>query len=170
MQHIGFTKKAKGLDGSIKVKIFDEFVEDFVQAEVIFLTIGGKEIPYFIEKIDLQSELVVQLEDVTDRNTAAQLSSKSIYLREQDILADEKRQLETEELAYAYLTNFLMVDEVAGEIGEIEEVIELPQQEMAVVNYKNKEILIPLNDQLITEIDKNHQQIKVALPDGLLEL
>lgn len=170
MQHVGFTKKAKGLDGSIKVKIFDEYLEDFAQVEVIFLEMGGKEIPYFIEKIELQSEIVVQLEDVKDRNTAAQLTSKSIFLREQDILVDEERQLEVEGLEYGFITGFIMIDEMAGKIGAIEEVIELPQQEMAVINYKNKEILIPLNEQLITGIDEAKKEVKVALPDGLLEL
>ncbi|MFK7934861.1 MAG: ribosome maturation factor RimM, partial [Saprospiraceae bacterium] len=170
MQHIGYTKKAKGLDGSIKVKIFDEHLEDFAQAEVLFLEISGKHLPYFIEKVEVQSDLVVQFEDVADRNTAAMLTGKSIFMRESDLLAEEDKQLELEELEYAFLTGFLMKDETVGEVGKIEEVVELPQQEMAVVSYQNKEIMIPLNEQLITEIKEKEQFLIVDLPAGLLEL
>ena len=170
MQHIGYTKKPKGLDGSLKVKIFDEYLEDFAQTEVLFLEINGREIPYFIEKVELQKELVVQLEEINDRNAAAQLVNKSIYLRNEDIIADEERQLEVAELAYAHLVDFLLTDTELGEVGKIAEVIEMPQQEMAVVNYHEKEVLIPLNDQLIQGIDTAARVVTVQLPAGLLEL
>lgn len=170
MQHIGYTKKAKGLDGSLKVKIFDEYVEDFAQAEVLFLEMSGKHLPFFVQKLEVQSDLVVQFEDVTDRNSAALLTGKSIFLRPQDILADEDRQLEIEELEYAFVEGFLLKDPRLGVIGTIKEVIELPQQEMAVVDYQNKEILIPLNEQLIEEINETTQEITIDLPDGLLDL
>jgi len=63
-----------------------------------------------------------------------------------------------------------LVDENHGLIGIINEVTEMPQQEMAVLNYREKEILIPLHATLIEAIDTTNQKITVRLPEGLLDL
>jgi 16S rRNA processing protein RimM len=36
--------------------------------------------------------------------------------------------------------------------------------------YKNKEILFPLNEDMIVEIDEDEKTLLVDLPEGLLEL
>ena len=65
---------------------------------------------------------------------------------------------------------FLLVDKELGEIGVIEEVLELPQQEMAVVKKEGKEVMIPLNDTFVKGIDRTKKRIDVELPEGLLDL
>jgi len=79
--------------------------------------------------------------------------------------------LEFEEtLIYQKYVSFEISDKTLGEIGVIEEIIEYPQQEMAAVTYKDKEVLIPLNDQLIVKIDLDGKRIEMDLPEGLLAL
>jgi 16S rRNA processing protein RimM len=46
----------------------------------------------------------------------------------------------------------------------------MPQQEIAVVVYQNKEVLIPLNEKLIVSIDEDKKVILMDLPEGLLTL
>ena len=41
---------------------------------------------------------------------------------------------------------------------------------MAVVDIEGRDVLIPLSDQLITEIDKDQKIIHMEIPEGLLEL
>ncbi|MEL7021270.1 MAG: ribosome maturation factor RimM [Bacteroidota bacterium] len=170
MQHIGYTKKAKGLDGSLKVKIFEEYLEDFARATVLFLEINGKPLPYFIQKVEVQQDLVVQLEEVSDRNAAALVAGKPILLRTEDLLAATEREWVVEGLTYAHLEGFTLVDETIGVIGTIGAIIELPQQEMAIVEHDGKEVLIPLNEQLITHLDESQQLVRLDLPTGLLQL
>lgn len=55
-------------------------------------------------------------------------------------------------------------------MGEILEVKEYPQQFLATVNYKETEVLIPLNEAFILEIDMDKKVVKFDLPEGLLEL
>lgn len=64
----------------------------------------------------------------------------------------------------------LLVDQNAGEIGHITEVLEMPQQEMAAVQYQGREVLIPLNEQFIIEVDHATQKVLMDLPEGLLNL
>jgi 16S rRNA processing protein RimM len=63
----------------------------------------------------------------------------------------------------------MLVDAQAGPVGPIEEVLEMPQQEMALVRYKGRETLIPLNTHFIQRVDTERREVLVDLPDGLLE-
>ena len=65
---------------------------------------------------------------------------------------------------------FTIIDKNLGEIGTIESVVEFPQQDMAFVTYKEKEVMIPLNDSIVTQIDEDKKELIVDLPEGLLEL
>ena len=43
-------------------------------------------------------------------------------------------------------------------------------QDLIVVDYKNRNVLIPFAEQLITNIDKDEQILEMDLPNGLLEI
>ena len=52
----------------------------------------------------------------------------------------------------------------------IEDIEEYPQQEMAVLKYKEKTILIPLIESFIEREDEANKRIYINLPEGLLDL
>ena len=54
--------------------------------------------------------------------------------------------------------------------GEIIAVNEYPQQFIATVLYKKTEIMFPLNEDIIVEIDDEEETILVNLPEGLLDV
>ncbi|MEZ4981135.1 MAG: 16S rRNA processing protein RimM [Saprospiraceae bacterium] len=126
--------------------------------------------PYFIEEIRGEQFLIVKLEDVNNREQALEIGGKEMALRQEDILDDEERTLEPEGLQYAHLKGYEIHDEEIGPVGFIEEVIEMPQQEMAMIIYKSREVLIPLNDSLIMKIKEKEKVVQMSLPEGLLEL
>jgi 16S rRNA processing protein RimM len=170
--NIGHTKRAHGLTGEIKVSIEDQYLEDFLKNERIFIAVKSSKIPYFIANVRGKGELIVQLEDVVGRDAAQVLQSKEIFLREQDILHEEERELEVpdDSLEYEGLTGFFILDKTLGEIGVINEVLEMPQQEMAFMVYKGREVLVPLNKQLIVEVDEEKRIVHMDLPEGLLDV
>ena len=63
-----------------------------------------------------------------------------------------------------------IIDKETDAVYEILRVEEYPQQLMAVVQPGDKEILIPLSDQLITSIDKPNRVLMMNIPEGLLDL
>ena len=169
---IGRTRKAHSLTGELKVFIEERYLEDFMKNERIFLEIKGVKIPYFIANVRGGGEMIMKLEEVDNRDTATLLQSREVMLREQDILPDHLREYEMPEeetLAYGHLVGFLLTDETLGEIGTIDEVLEMPQQEMAFLKYKNREVLVPLNEQFISSVDDKNKRVMVDLPDGLLD-
>ena len=55
-------------------------------------------------------------------------------------------------------------------IGPIISTMSRIGQDLIVVDYKNKNVLIPFTEQLITNIDKKEQILEMDLPNGLLEI
>lgn len=167
---IGYTKKVHGIKGELKVFIEPRFLEDFLKNERIFIDVRGTKVPYFIQNVRGSQDLIVALEEVDKPESAQALQSREIFLREKDILPDHLRELEPEEegLAYAYLEGFLLVDQTLGELGPIEEVLDMPQQEMALLTLKGRDVLIPLNEALILSIDETGKKVLMDLPEGLV--
>lgn len=169
--NIGYTKKLHGLQGELKLFIEERYLEDFLKNERIFLDVKGAKVPYFVADVRGKGELILKLEDVDTRDAAFALQSREVFLREQDLVPEHERELEIENetLEYERLTGFLLLDKTAGEVGRIEEVLDMPQQEMAFLKYKGREVLIPLNEQFITSIDEKGKRVFMDLPEGLLE-
>ena len=69
------------------------------------------------------------------------------------------------------LLGFLVIDEEHGELGEIVDVTEMPQQFIATVELEEgKQLMFPLSEDLILGIDAEEEIIEVDLPEGLVDL
>ncbi len=170
--NIGHTRKTHGVNGEMKVAIEERYLEDFLKNERIFLDIKGVKVPYFVASVRGKGDMIMLLEEVTNKEAAFALQSREIHLRETDLIPDHQRELEIEpeeELEYAHLVGFQLMDKTLGEVGSIREVLDMPQQEMAFLDYQGREVLVPLNAQLIVSVDKKSRTVHMDLPDGLLE-
>lgn len=170
--NIGYTKKVYGVKGEIKIHVESKYLEDFLKADIAFIELAGKQVPYFIESLHPAFPIIGKFEDINSREEALDIVAKKVFLRSSDLIPAEERTLpvEAESLQYKVCEGFMMLDINAGKIGKIKEVLEYPQQEMALVAYKGKEILIPMNDQLIVKINEAEKLVEVDLPEGLLSL
>jgi 16S rRNA processing protein RimM len=166
---IGATQNTHALKGELKVFIEEEYEDDFLNIDTVFLTIAGKNIPYFIESVRGGNAMIVKFEDIDTIEAAAKIAKKPIQIRATDRIPEEERIVE-EISSFDYLEGYMMVDKSIGQLAVIEEVMEMPQQEMAVIQYLNQEKLVPLNDRFIVSVDDKNKIVTVDLPEGLLEL
>ena len=60
--------------------------------------------------------------------------------------------------------------EKIGDVGFIKYVNDKSPQHLFVLEYDKKEILIPINDELIIKIDRKKKLIRMNLPNGLIQL
>jgi 16S rRNA processing protein RimM len=65
---------------------------------------------------------------------------------------------------------FNIVDKERGSVGAIEDVMQTGHQWLAKVTYEGKEVLIPLIDQMILDINVRNKFIRMELPEGLLDI
>jgi len=167
---IGALKKPHGLNGEMKVYIPEHYLEDFFQAKAVFLKTDGTMLPYFVNEVRGGAFIILNLEEIDSREKALRMASKEIYLRTKDLIPESEKEIISDELEYGAYVGYNIQDAEAGVIGSIERVEEYPQQEMAIVIYNEKEIMIPLNDHFITKIDNDAKVVLVDLPEGLLNL
>lgn len=167
--NIGRAGKAHGIKGEIKAVVEDAYWEDFLNAEIVFIELRGQHLPYFIEDVRAGNAVLLKLEEVNSREDAQMLNGKLLYLQAEDILADDDRTIVIAP-GYERYTGYTIHDSESGLVGKIAEVVEMPQQMMAFVNYQGREILIPLNEQFILKADDEQQLLLMDLPNGLLDL
>ena len=166
---IGYTKKAYGVKGQVKVVVEDRFLEDFVKSDFVFMDLLGKPAPFFIETIEDMGDLLLKVEEIDTPQQANDIVAKNIYLREKDLSNPIVEEPESD-LEFSDLVGFLLADVEQGDIGTIKEIQEFPQQEIAVVEFEGKEIFIPLHEKLFTSIDEEGKKITLQLPEGLFDL
>ncbi len=166
---IGSTKKPHGLKGELKLYVEEKYVEDLMNAEILMIDIKGRPTPFFIEDIRFGNNIIAKFEDVNTPEAAMSIANKEISLRESDLIPDDEREIEIETMPYEHCIGYTIVNE--GEtVGVIDNIVEYPQQEMAILNYKNKEVLVPLNQHFIKKVDDKNKVIEMVLPEGLLDL
>jgi 16S rRNA processing protein RimM len=166
---IGATQNPHGLKGELKVFIEEEYEDDFHNTDTVFLVYAGKSVPYFVESVRGGNAMIVKFEGIDSIEAATRIAKKPLEIRESDRIPEEERVVEMVE-SFDFLEGYTIIDVSLGQIAVIEEVIEMPQQEMAVIQYNNNERLVPLNDRLIVSIDDKTKTITMDLPEGLLDL
>jgi 16S rRNA processing protein RimM len=122
-------------------------------------------LPWFIESVKIKSdnEVYLTLDGITNREAALKITQKEVWLPEADFKKFAAKS------APANLLGYTIVD-ADKPLGPILEVIEQPHQMLCRIEINSKEVLIPLHDGTLQNIDHKKRQVIVELPDGLLEI
>ena len=167
---IGNTRKSYGIKGEMKLHLNEAYLEDIFNLQVVFLKINGKHVPYFVESVRAGNAILIKFEDINSPEETITIASKEIYARQEDLIPEEDRTIEVEGLEFEKFKGYTITDVEKGRVGVIKEIVEYPQQEMAVVEYDEREILIPMNKKLIDSVDDVKKVLVLDLPEGLLDL
>jgi 16S rRNA processing protein RimM len=163
---VGYITKTRGLKGEVQVAFSYEEPEK-LKINAVFIEVNSKLVPYFVTffKIPMPQVGYFSFEDIDHIDKAQALTKKKIYLPNR--LKPKKKK---EEFSFTDLVGFIASDTQKGVLGEITEVKEYPQQYIATIIYQEKEVLVPLNEAFILDIDIKANTISLDLPDGLLDL
>lgn len=165
----GRTYKVYGLKGALWISIAKKFQAFVKKNKVIFFNVEGNPVPFFIEKISVDDNWLVQLKDVENPETAALLTNQSIYVDQSRMKMDPGKMDEEMDDEESWI-GFTLFDKTSGHSGIINAIEEFPQQLMAVVSFKDKEHYILLREEWIQQVDANSKTIQMELPVGMFEL
>ena len=165
--HIGQSGKSRGLDGQFKIRIDASLTEVVTKARALFIDLDGSKVPFLIEDCKDQGDVLVKLEEVDNPEEASKLLNRPLFLDKSEVPEAYFKQLE--ENIHPF-TGFTIIDTEDVQIGSIIEIVEYPEQLMAKVNYKGKQVLIPIHPDFIVDIAEEQRHLKMNLPDGLLNL
>lgn len=166
MIRIGKLVATHGLKGNLILSHIVGNSKWLKKGQALFVELQkGSHIPYFVAdlKASANDEYIVQLEDIDKIESAKRMVSKHVYVQE-DILAGH-----ADDSPLLWI-GFHMTDKKAGSLGVIEDVLQTGSQWLAKLTIQDKEVLIPLIEQMVKAIDIKKKTITTDLPEGLLEI
>ena len=160
---IGRLGKAHGVKGEVSFQ-FDDDIFDRVDADYLVLDIDGILVPFFMEEYRFRSDSVclVKFCNVDTQQRAQELTGCDVFFPR--ALAEEGDEMPS----LSMLVGFEIVNVANGKaIGHIAAI----DDSTANILFEMEDgMLIPANDDLIEVIDAEQQQIKMNIPQGLLEI
>ena len=156
---IGYFSRTHGLKGQLVLKQYRDLEPESLRA--VFVDIRGSKAPYFVSAFNSSGQgLLISLEEVDTIEKAKLLLNKQVYADE-NILAP----VEVDELV-----GYELIDRTQGSLGVIKAITENGAQSLVHLEYKGREVLLPLVDELIEEIDDQKKLVRYNAPDGLIDM
>lgn len=148
--------------------MIDTQYKSYIKKDVfIFFDLDGSKVPFQITNVDDGNHFVISLQDVTNKNDSDQLNNIEFFIPLDSVKARHKHSPKN---IRGKWDEYRIMDEQTKIMYDVIRVEEFPQQLMAIIEIENKEILLPLSDQLISSIDKENKIIRMMIPEGLLDL
>ncbi len=165
--YVGTIVNKFSFKGELLVKLDTDEPELFTEMESVFIEIGKNLVPFFIEKSQLHKSLLlrIKIEDIDDEAAADSMMKRDLYLPLTFL-----PKLEGNKFYFHEVINFKMVDSHHGNIGVISGINDTTTQAIFEVDFNGTQILIPLNDHFIDQVDRKNKTIYVTTPAGLIDL
>ena len=163
---LGRIAKVSGFEGAVTVKLEKDFFENIPVMESVFLEIEGKPVPFFISESEYSGAGTIKLtfEDFDSVEKVAEFTNCRVFLTSGFIRDDNKED-------HANLTGYRVFINENELLGSITEVISNPGQFLLnITSVNKKEILIPLHEDFIVNINDTEKFIVMDIPEGLIDL
>ncbi len=165
---MGFVQKPHGIHGELVIRFQEEFYETLEECPTLFLEIDQLLVPYFITEEGLRfksgESVITQLKWIDSDKKAKELCGLSVYVDEDDVVVNE------DELTPNALVGYQLFDVDLGLIGKITDVNDYAGNLLLSVEYRGKEALVPLNEELIVRFDDENRELEMQIPLGLFDL
>jgi 16S rRNA processing protein RimM len=165
--YLGKIAKKFSFKGEVLIYLDTDEPELYENMESVFVEFNKNLVPFFIENSSLHKNdfLRVQFEDVDSEAEADTLLGCEVYLP-----LSMLPKLEGNQFYFHEVIGFEIEDKRLGVFGKIVSVNDTTAQPLFEVVNGNVEILIPMIDQFLVEIDRKNKKVIMDLPEGLVEM
>lgn len=165
--YLGKIVKPFSFKGEVLIKLDTDEPESYEKIDAVFIEVKDNLIPFFVEQSKLhKSDLLrVKFEDIDDENDVNSLLKCDLYL---PLTALPK--LDDDQFYFHEVIGFDVVDSIKGLVGTIKYINDNTAQTLIVIENENKEVLIPMNDDIIDSVNKSGKKICITAPEGLIDL
>ncbi|WP_027065105.1 ribosome maturation factor RimM [Maribacter sp. Hel_I_7] len=153
--------------GEVLVKLDTDDPEIYENMESVFVSLGNNLVPFFIKRCRLHKSnlLRIDFEEVKSESDADRIMKSGLYLP-----LTMLPKLTGNKFYYHEIVGFNMIDAVHGDIGIVQSVNDTTAQALFEVQKEDKQLLIPVSDDIITKVDRANKSIFVKTPEGLVDL
>lgn len=138
---------------------------DYSQLDGVYVSINKKLVLYTIKSIRINNNKSTVRFDGVEYEDLERLLGRELYLP-LELLPP----LEGNKFYFHEIIGFEVIDSEKGNIGKILGVYENAPQPLLSIDCEGKEILLPIIDEVILNVDRQAKQMSVKSPEGLIEL
>ena len=162
---LGKITKPFGYKGQVVFFLDVDCPDDYSGLDSVFVEVKGHLLPYFIKEIKINgNKAIVTFEDISTEE-AQSLIGSNLFLP-----LDLLPKLTGNRFYFHEVIGWRVVDNQKGDIGTIVSVIDYPAQPIFQIMKNEKEILIPIIDQVIKKVDRTEKVMYIEAPNGLIDL
>ena len=164
--NVGRIVRTHGFKGDLSIKLDVDNPDEYIELESVFVEINGKLIPFFMTLFELRQkgQARVHFEGIDDEQAAQSLLKKQLYLPLEFLPP-----LDGTDFYYHEMPGFQAYDTEHGLIGTITSILEGGAQDLFSIDANGKEVLLPIVDELILELDREKKTILINAPEGLID-
>lgn len=165
--YLGVITRTQGIKGNVNIYLDVDNPENYSKMESVFVEINKSLVPFFIDYIQVRNrnQAIVKFEGVDTEADASRMINLQLYLP-----AEVLPQLQGNKFYYHEITGYNVVDTNHGPIGYVEEVLDYPNNALIQLNFNKREILLPIRDEVIHNVDRETRTISVTAPAGLIDI
>ena len=165
--YLGKIAKKFSFKGEVLAYLDTDEPELYQNLESVFVELNKTLVPFFIESSSLHKEkfLRVRFEDIQTEEDADEIMGSEIYLP-----LSMLPQLEDTQFYFHEVIGFDVLDTKHGNIGKISAINDSGAQPLFEINKNGIELLIPLIDDFIIDLDRKNKTITLETPEGLVDL
>jgi 16S rRNA processing protein RimM len=165
--YLGKIAKKFSFKGEVLAYLDTDEPELYENLESVFVECNKHLVPFFIETSSPHKNdfLRVRFEDVTTEEEAEALLGNDLYLP-----LSMLPKLSGNKFYFHEVIGFEVEDQRLGVVGKIQSVNDSTAQPLFEVLNGAVEILIPMIDHFLVQIDRENKKVVMNLPEGLIEM
>ena len=164
---LGTLVKTHGVSGELIINLGNLNYKNIQEMESVFIEFDGLLVPFFIEHVTAKgtSAVAVKFDGIDVEDQASEFINCKVYST--SLLEMEGDSV----LTYAKsLQGFQVVDQKLGNLGVIYEFLDVSNNPLFKIKKGQRELLLPVNDEFIIDVDEDKRIITVRTPEGLIDL
>jgi len=164
--YLGYINKSIGTKGDVSFQLETDQPYAYAKLSMIFIDIKGSLIPYLIEKISIKgNKAQVHLQDIDNAEKSGLLIGSKLHLP-MSLLP----KLKGNSFYFHEVIGYTVEDKSYGQLGIITEISDQGPQAIFQIDHQGTEILIPIIDDFVKNVDRKKKTILVETPEGLIDL
>lgn len=165
--HIGKLSKPHGVSGEVAIRLLPEIADNDLHPSFIFPDIDTGLVPFRVSEYRYKGDdvLLVKLPLLETEEDIRKLMGTDIYVAPHEVSGPSAstNNINT-------FNGFKATDINEGELGIIDSIQDISGNPLFIINGKRGELMIPVAEEFIVNIDEDAKTIELNIPEGLLDL
>jgi len=162
---LGKITRIHGYDGSVTIRLGRNFSEKIPEMESVFIEIDGRLVPFFVAYSEQSDDITLRMQFAGYESDIKmkEFVGCNTFLTNEVIISKSDDNHD--------LINFKVYSGEKELMGSVTEIIEHPGHFLLNIKTpKGRELLLPLHEDLILNIDRKRKIIEMIIPEGIAEI